>query len=799
MTETQGQKPAGEDEIDILKIGILIVENWYLFAISIALCLATSYLYNWYVHPVYEMSTTVLVEDEGNDISQSILDEVGVIGKKRNIENEIAILNSRSLIKKALSEIDINVSYTVHLGFRKRNLYQDSPIKLEYKLSENTQRSFYYEVVFSEDGQTASLSYEVDEEQKEQTVTLGDEFVNELGSFRIVATEYFDSYVIGESFLSKEYMMVYLTDEQLITGYLNRLIVGEAREKASILRLSLRDESGPRGVDVLNAILNVYIQNNIEKKNQLASNSLKFIEDQLSVITTDLSSLESDIKTFKTTHGVSDVSAEASFFLKQVGALDQTVSELDIKLSIINYLEEYISSKKDLKNASPSSLGIEDPLLQQLIVKLSELTSERESMLRFTTEDNPLVSAVDTKIEETKQSLSKNIASIRNGLEASKKEVQDQLDIVERKVKKLPKAEYELLALQRQYTIKESLYLLLLEKKSENSIMLASTVSDNMIIDRARASEEPVKPKKSKIYLFGFSIGLAFPLLYVLLLLFFDKRIKDTDDLNKATNIPFLGIIPHHASSEYLVVQDSSNSAIGEAFRSVRTNLSFVIRRESLAEGVSPKVVQLTSAVGSEGKSFSSINLGASLGLGGSKTIVVGLDLRKPRLADYFDIPNKIGASSVLAGMNTLDEAIVHTDSPGLDVMVGGPIPPNPSELLMSDALPNMLKDLTDRYDYVVLDTPPIGLVTDSLIISEHAATTIYVVRQNVTNSSSLGYVNDLYSSGKISSLSILFNDVKMSRLGSSYGYGYGYGGGYYAEPEGSGSIINRIRKFFGR
>lgn len=801
MTETQEHKTSGEDEIDIIKIGLLVLENWFLFAVSIAICLSISYLYNWYAHPVYEMTTTVLVEDEGNDISQSILDEVGVIGKQRNIENEIAILNSRSLVEKAMSELNINVSHTIRMGLRKRNLYQDSPLKLNYKLSETAPSSFVFKIKLLNGGPEATLNYEILEEGIEEKIVLGEEFENSFGTFTLEATEYFDDYVNSESPVSEEYDLLYQTDELLATKYLKRLEVGEAREKASILRLTLRDESGPRGVDVLNSILNVFIQNNIEKKNQLASNSLKFIDNQLDVITTDLGSLEAEIKTFKTTHGVSDVSAEAGFFLKQVGSLDQTISELDIKLSIINYLEDYISSDKDLKNASPSSLGIEDPLLQQLIVKLSELTSERESMLRFTKEDNPLVSSVDTKIEETKQSLSKNIASIRNGLEASKKEVQDQLEIVERKVQKLPKAEYELLALQRQYTIKESLYLLLLEKKSENSIMLASTVSDNMIIDRARASEEPIKPKKSKIYLFGFSIGLAFPLLYILLILFFDNRIKDTDDLNKATNIPFLGIIPHHTSSEYMVVQDSSNSAIGEAFRSVRTNLSFIIRRESLAEGVSPKVVQLTSAVGSEGKSFSSINLAASLGLGGSKTIVVGLDLRKPRLADYFNIPNKVGASSVLAGICSLDEAIVQTDNPGLDVMVGGPIPPNPSELLMSDALPNMLKALNDRYDYIVLDTPPIGLVTDSLIISEHAATTIYVVRQNVTNSSSLGYVNDLYRSGKIRSLSILFNDVKMSRLGSSYGYGYGYGygGGYYAEPEGSGSIVNRLRKFLGR
>ena len=479
MTESQEHKVDSEDEIDILKIGILVLENWYIFAVSVVLFLSLSYLYNWYSHPVYEMTTTVLVEDEGNDISQSILDEVGVFGKKRNIENEIAILNSRSLVHKAMGQIDVNVSHTIHMGVRKRSLYQDSPLKLLCEISENAPSSFVYHVTISEDGTKAKLDYEIDEIPAESEVVFGEPFENTLGKFTLLKTESFEDYVMNPETDFKEYTLLYQSDEQLTTSYLSRLIVNTAREKASILRLTLREQNGQRGVDVLNAILSVYIQNNIEKKNQLASNSLKFIDDQLSVITTELSALEADIKTFKSKHGVSDVSAEATFFLSQVGALDQTISELDIKLSIINYLEAYISSDKDLKNASPSSLGIEDPLLQQLIVKLSELSSEREAKLRFTKKDNPLIDQIELQIKEAKESLIKNIASIRNGLEASKSEVQGQLEIVESKVKTLPKAEYELLALQRQYTIKESLYLLLLEKKSENSILLASTVSDN--------------------------------------------------------------------------------------------------------------------------------------------------------------------------------------------------------------------------------------------------------------------------------------------------------------------------------
>jgi capsular exopolysaccharide synthesis family protein len=556
----------------------------------------------------------------------------------------------------------------------------------------------------------------------------------------------------------------------------------------------MRDNVRQRGVDVLNAVLNVYIQDNIENKNQLATNSLKFIDGQLEGITKELKLLESDIKLFKVENSVSNISSEAEFYLKQAGELDKIVSEIDVKLSVINYLESYVNDNGNLINASPTSLGIQDPLLVTLISKLSQLTAERESLLEFTKVDNPLIASLDVKIQETRKSLAKNVQSIRSGLLASKKELKGQLSSVERKVSRLPKAEYELLGLQRQYAIQESLYLMLLEKKSESSIILASTVSDHKVVDAARAAARPISPKKKNLYILGLAAGIGIPGMYLLLIVLFDNRIKDVDELKRATNIPLLGIIPHHTESSYLVVNNNSNSAIGESFRSIRTNLSFMIDPKELADGVSPKVIQLTSAMGSEGKSFCSINLSASLALGGAKTIVVGLDLRKPKLAEYFGMSNAVGASSVLAGLNALDEAIVKTEVENLDVLVAGPIPPNPSELLMGKSLAAMLNQLTKDYDSVVLDTPPIGLVTDSLIISEHAATSIYVVRQNTTNTSSMLYVNDLYNSGKMKSVSLLFNDVKLTRFGYGYGYGYGYGNGYYAES-GPKGIVDRIRE----
>jgi capsular exopolysaccharide synthesis family protein len=298
----------------------------------------------------------------------------------------------------------------------------------------------------------------------------------------------------------------------------------------------------------------------------------------------------------------------------------------------------------------------------------------------------------------------------------------------------------------------------------------------------------------------GVIAGLTLPSGFVIFLLMFDDRLKSTDDLRKATAIPILGLIPHHHTNEQIVMEGDSNTPIAEAFRSVRTNLGFMVTPTQEKIEKEANVIQLTSTIGSEGKSFCSINLATSLAHGGLRTIVVGLDLRKPRLAELFDVSNSIGSSSVLAGIESLDKAIMHSKIDKLDILVGGPIPPNPSELLMSDKLGSLIEELRTRYHYVILDCPPIGLVTDSLIISKHADTTMYLTRQGVTKSKGLAYINDLYASKKLTSVSILFNDVKRTPFGYGYGAGFTYGYGSYAvNANAKSGFFERIRKQFGK
>ena len=763
------------DEINIQDIWVLIIDHWKLFLISVVATLFFGAFYIWYSHPVYVMKATVVVGDENSDLSQSILDEVGVLGKKKNVENEIAIVSSRFLMHKAISELRMNVNCIVKLGLRSREIYTNRPIDLDLQLIEDLGiNEFKLGIDFTDNTKMlATLEWEDKdrtERLEEHEIELANSFSTGIGNMKVLSTETFDKYVAGDSAYSKSYIFHYMSDELLTSHYMDLLKVSAARDKASILELTIKDRLRLRGEGVINKLLKVYISNSVEKKNLLASNALTFIDDQLEHISGDLGSLESDIQDYKIINQISNVGSEAAFFLEQVGVVDTRISEVNVKISFMDYLSSYVRANQDLKNAAPTSIGIQDPLLVELLTEINRLTSERESLLQFTRQDNPLVQSLDVKIRTAKDALVNNVESIKSGLFATKEQLDKQQEKLESRVKLLPKAEYDLLALERKYAIKEGLYLLLLGKKSENAIVLASTVSDNFVLDEARGSDEPIAPKRAVIIIFALLIGLGLPLLFVVVKSMFSTTIRNKQVLKRATNIPFLGIVPHNTSGEKLVVSTSSHSPIAESFRSLRTSVGFLTGKDiKNAEGST--VLQFTSSSGSEGKSFCSINLAASLALSGAPTIILGLDLRKPKLAEYLSVSNNIGASTILAGMHEVNDCIIKTNVDNLDLIVAGPIPPNPSELLLWPSLKQMIDTLSETYRYIILDTPPLGLVSDSLVIAKHVDATIYLVRQNITQSNDLDYINDIYNSGQISGVSILFNDVSLR--GNGYGYGY--------------------------
>lgn len=776
---------------------------WYLFIITIILSVIVARYYNWYTTPMYRASCKIIVKDENySSGTENLLKELNLPKSARNIENEIEVLKSRSTISKAIEELEFDVSYILQGKIKTTEMYKQSAIELKYDSLDFLAYFVPLEIEIL-DATAFKLTYTIKPKEKDYVSFhyFGDKINNPLGTFSIIKREnVFDNALFDNPTYDKRiYRITFNTIESLVDVYSSSLDI-DAPKGSSILQLSAENPVPEKATDFLDKLADMYIKNGIEQKNELASNSLKFINEQLKIVSNDLEGEESYLEKFKTKRGITDISTEASSFLEEVKKYDSQISELDVKLSFLAYLEKYVSDERDHTEAAPSSLGIADPLLQKLITQLNELESERKKLSDFTKADNPLVISLNSQILNTRANLLENIKSIKEGILASKAGILAKLDDVENSIKDIPKTERELIKIKRQLTSKESLYLFLLEKQSETSILLASAVSDNRIIDKARASYTPFKPVKSKSYAIAILLGILLPASFIYFKNVLNDKIADTGVLQEITKIPILGIVGYNDSKSNVIVAEDSKSLLAESFRSVRTNLQFF--------GANKKqhVILVTSSIGNEGKTFCAINLACIFAISGKKTALLGFDLRKPKIANDFGLKNDTGISNYLIGAAD-EKAIIQSSPviPNLDILLSGPIPPNPSELIMSEKTNQLFEYLRNNYDCIIIDTPPIGLVTDGLLLLKYSDTNIYVVRQNITSNQHIEFVNQLYKESKIPNLSILFNAYKANkgRYGYyyDYGYGYGYGYGYYAEnkEEDSKKLVNRIKAFFSK
>ncbi len=428
-------------------------------------------------------------------------------------------------------------------------------------------------------------------------------------------------------------------------------------------------------------------------------------------------------------------------------------------------------------------MGITDPLLTILITQLSDLQNQRKSQLNSTKPDNPIIISLNIQIQNTREDLLENVRSIKDGLAASRRQAELQLNRIQSKIKTVPKTQRALLGMERQATIREGLYNYLLQKKAETAIMLASTISDNRVVDSARASYQPVKPVPNQTYTIAILLGLLLPGLFVYIKDVLNDKINDVSDLENTTNIPILGMVGYSSDNTSLVVADKPESFIAESFRSIRTNIQYFANQS----GKCIKVL-VTSSVSAEGKSFCAANLSAIYAMSGKRVVLVNGDLRKPKKNEELHLGSEIGISNYLIGNVEMKDIIQKSPKvPNLDIILSGPKPPNPSELILNSRMDMFFEYLEANYDVIIVDSPPIGIVTDGLLLSKYVDSTIYIIRQNVTRKHNIEFINTLYNDQKLPNLSVIFNAVKVnSGLGYGYGhgYGYGYGYGYYEDDD---------------
>ncbi len=751
---------------------------WPWFIGSVLVCLACSYLYLRYSTPIYEVSASLLVKDEEKGLSSGaeMLEELGMMGGSKLVENEIEILKSRTLMEKVVDAMNLTVSYWHEGRIRDIELYDSSPVKVNAaELSDYS----HGHVMYIEPLDSSRYAMFDEDMDLMGEFLYSDRVDSKYGTFRVFQV---DSVEDGTQLSGEQYIKVKFTDRdkkvsQLISGLSAELV----NQKSTVIRLSMEEAVPDKGREILAKLLDEYTFASLEDKNREATNTLNFIEDRLKLITTELGDVEQDVEQYRRSAGITDLSTEANLFLEKVKDNDSKLNEVDIQLKVLDGVERYLSTN-EFGNVSPGALMVEDPVLTSYINQLSKLELEREELARSTTRNNPFLQTLETQQANVKQAIRENIRNQKSGLQVTRNTLQALNNRLESSISMIPRKERQYVEIKRQAGIKEDLYLLLLQKREETALSYASTVTDSRVVDMPFTSGEPIKPKSKIVTLLGILLGLAIPASFVNLRELMTYTVQDKKEVEKETGLSVfgeIGIKPKEEKGE--ILNASSRSFVSEQFRMIRSNLSFLFAGQ--AEDGSGKTILITSSVAGEGKSFIAANIAASLGLLDKRVVILGLDLRKPTIHTYLNVPGKKGITNYLVGKSEPEELIHSTDLENVFLIPAGPIPPNPSELLASEKLGGLINGLRRAFDYVLLDTPPTSLVADALVMAPFSDVCFYVVRQNKSPKSLLPGVKEIRDKGVFKSMHLLFNAVDYS-ASSAYGYGYGYSyGQYYGKP----------------
>ncbi|MHC2990863.1 capsular biosynthesis protein, partial [Pontibacter sp. HJ8] len=682
-----------------------------------------------------------------------------------------------------LKELHMEVSYFGEGRIKSPELYGGrSPIKvvLAELDSAGLGKSF---VVEAEDNNSFSIYHG---ENKESTHKFGEQIKKRYATFTVIA----DSDFTNDQ--GRRVMVRFNDLRKMANSYSKQLQVKSVNEYATVMELSLTDPVPAKGKDIINKLIDVYNRETIEEKNLAVTKTIKFIDDRLVYLSQELTDVEKDVARYMQDNSIIDPAASGGLYQTTAHGYNQQITENEIKLDILNSVEAYIKKEDNKFESVPSTLDIADPTLVGLIANFNELQSQRRRLLRTVTDNSPLVSNVNEQLEVLRLNIIENLHNIRNGLLVVRKNLQASARQFESQMRQVPSMQRELTVIGRQQGIKEGLYLYLLQKREEAALSQAITPSNSRVIDPATASGSPVEPQSTNIYLIALLVGLALPFAGIFMRDMLNDTVQELRDVEKGTSTPILGEIAHNDSGNMLVVAQESRSSSAELFRLLRANLQFA------AGGKENKVILVTSSMSGEGKTYFSLNLAASLVMTGKRVVVVGFDLRKPKLTQGVNLPNNIGITNYLISDTVGIEDLLQyaPEMPELAIIGSGPIPPNPAELMLLPKIGTLIEELKSAFDFIILDSSPVGQVADTLALAPYIDSSLYIVRYNYTHKKQLQIVDELYKSRKLKHPMIVLNDAKKNNSYSySYGYGYGYGNYYEEESEGLGSKIRKLVK----
>ncbi len=756
------------EETHLRDIVFRYLSHWKWIFSSVLIFTLLAYIYIKLGTPLYKIETDLLIKDNKQNMTgqNDLLKDLDLFSSDKIIDNEIQILKSKTIMEKVVKGLKLQTNYFNTDGVRKHEVYGNLPFRVDLIKATGTDNNLLaIRLLDTNDAEVNGKKYNIKYPIK-----------TEDGFIKITPDSLWNNSM--KSTLDVKFNDV----DNVIELYSANLKIEPVSKQATALIITLEDALPQRGKDVLNNVVLEYNKAAVEDKNKVTSNTLKFINDRIEVLAAELNTVEKNVEQYKSTNQITNVSAESEAFIKNISENDADLSKVLIKLSVLNNLEDYLKKTGDHPATLPSMFAIDDPTLLGLVSQLGEIELKRQSLLQTAPETNPLVSSLTDQINALKQAIGPSVQNLKNGLLVTKQQLQNKSNEFEAVVKKVPTVERGLLDVMRQQEIKNNLFTYLLQKREETAMQLASGVADSRTIDMAWSSRNPVKPVKRIVYAIFILVGFLLPSVIIYLINLLNFKITRRQDIEKFTKAPILAEISQSEESNALIVTTKPRSMVAEQIRAMRTNLQFIISEENA------KVLLFTSSISGEGKSFISLNLGASLAMSGKKVVILELDLRKPKLHTGLDINNDLGLSNYLIGRatyhNILKEIPMQKD---YYIITSGPIPPNPAELLANGKIEELLTQLKTEFDYIILDAPPVGLVTDAQILGIYSDATMFIVRHNYTAKNQVRNINNYYMSKKFKNLNIVINGIYLQKGYSySYGYGYGYGydGGYYSEEK---------------
>jgi tyrosine-protein kinase Etk/Wzc len=777
--------------------------------------LFVSFLVNRFAQVKYLNSTTLYLneKDKSSSLASStdLFQSIGMFNSKQNIDNELEILKSFSLVKKVIDETDLKVSYYAYSNTplslllfktpftRKTDLYKDSPIEVIVDPSVPQAIDLPFNIVIlnenqfriETDGTRIPLYNYIDDQvvsmanaiHFRQRFNFGDEIKTRYFNFRIQKTKLFN-----KSFTTNSNLFFYLNNiNDLTLSYQSSIKAETTSETSTLIKLSLKGTNKIRVTDFLNNLTSNYLGKSMEKKNKTALSTIDFIDSQISDIADSLSFVESKLKNFRSSQGLVDLSFQGQQVFEQLSKLENERAALIVQKKYYEYLDNYLASNTELTDLpAPSSMNVMDPILTSLVSQVIQLSGERASLLKnAANQQNLYLSDINIRIENTKKTIKETVKTTLNGLNISLNEINYRMSKASGQISEMPKTELQLRGIERKFKLNDAIYTFLLQKRSEAQIARASSLPDYEVVDPAvMAVTSVVSPKTKLNYLIALFLALILPTSFILFKDFINNKLTTPEEVERLTKFPIIGRVFHNFHRSKQVVNDHPNSSVTESFRAVRTNFQF------FSEGGKRQVLLITSSSSGEGKTFCSMNLASVFALNGHRTVLLEFDLRRPKIHQEFGSSNIIGISSFLIDKANLEDIIVPTQIENLDLISAGPAAPNPAELIGSERTGELIDKLKEMYDYIIIDSAPAGILTETQLLMKYTDLNIFVARMDKTFVEAFKSSLRSFESNKFSNISILINDLNVKRDS----YKYGYDNKYYTDDK-SGFLYRLFHK----